>query len=117
MATPIEPQRNVNEQGEDWHLSTPCLGDSQHGAVEAQGLFQRELSHNTSLSSHQRGVLETALSFVKQISRASSSTVQPQSTWNQTVDKLVPEATTAEILHIVMQSMLLVQLGGFGVAF
>ncbi|KAF2001763.1 hypothetical protein P154DRAFT_432372 [Amniculicola lignicola CBS 123094] len=70
----------------------------KHHAIEARDLIQEELSRNGLLSQNQRRVLETAVSFVVEISRGECGDLFR---WSRKQD-FSTEITAGEIAHVIL---------------
>ncbi|KAF1843031.1 uncharacterized protein K460DRAFT_407404 [Cucurbitaria berberidis CBS 394.84] len=80
---------------------TPDVDSTQQTANEARHLISKELSTNGLLSVHQRSVLETAISFVDQLSHAPVPTITDRSTFDRSMH-VYKEITQGEILHVIL---------------
>jgi hypothetical protein len=76
---------------------------SQQPATEARSLISRELSTNGLLSSHQRSVLEKAISFVDHLSHAPAPAITDRSTFDKSMYGSA-ELSQGEILHVILGS-------------
>jgi hypothetical protein len=95
-------KRKRSRQTDDAESTAAAAADpSLHQATIAGILINDELSRNGLLSANQRHVLETALSFIGQISQAPSSHFEEGVTWdrNNAVDM---DLSRSEILHILL---------------
>jgi hypothetical protein len=80
--------------------ATPEVDTSQP-TNEARYLIEKELSTSSRFSMHQRSVLETAISFVDQLSNAPVSTMKDRSTFDKSMHEPT-ELTHGEVLHVIL---------------
>lgn len=85
-------------------MISPEVDTAQQTANEARHLISKELSTNGLLSVHQRSVLETAISFVDQLSHAPVPTITDRSTFDKSM-YVSTELTHYEILQVILGSM------------
>ena len=83
---------------------TPEVDTTQQQATQARSLISKELSTNDLLSGHQRSVLETAISFVDQLSHAPVPTITDRSTFNKSMYGST-DLSHGQILHVILGSM------------
>ncbi|KAF2676111.1 hypothetical protein K458DRAFT_424966 [Lentithecium fluviatile CBS 122367] len=80
-------------------LSPPdSIGSQQKRTNEGLSCILNELSHNGSLAENQRNVLETAMAFIDQLSRTSSSAVE-NDVWSH---KVPINLTRSELVQIMI---------------
>ena len=79
------------------------VDNSPQTANEARIHISKELSTNGLLSSHQRSVLETAISFVDQLSHTPTPTMPDRSTFDQSMH-VSTDMTKHEIFHVILGS-------------
>ncbi|KAB2108330.1 hypothetical protein AG0111_0g3069 [Alternaria gaisen] len=77
------------------------VDNSPQTANEARIHISKELSTNGLLSSHQRSVLETAISFVDQLSHTPTPTMPDRSTFDQSMH-VSTDMTKHEIFHVIL---------------
>ncbi len=83
---------------------SPDVDTTQQTTIEARHLISKELSTNGLLSVHQRSVLETAISFVDQLTHAPAPTITDRSTFDESMYGPT-DITNGEILNVILGSM------------
>lgn len=87
-------------------VATPDVDTSPQTATEARLHISKELSTNGLLSGHQRSVLETAISFVDQLTHTPTPTMTDRSTFDKSMH--VPtDMSQRELLSIIIGSQFL----------
>ncbi|KAF2125846.1 putative Zn(II)2Cys6 transcription factor-like protein [Dothidotthia symphoricarpi CBS 119687] len=98
---PLKRKRTETPLDEGVPDLTSDVDNTQQPANEARSLISKELSTNGFLSTHQRSVLETAISFVDHLSHAPVPTITDRSTFNKTMYSST-ELSQGEILHVIL---------------
>lgn len=107
----IEPtsDRPAKRQRTSSSLDVPApttaqdVDNSPQTANEARIHISKELSTNGLLSGHQRSVLETAISFVDQLSHTPTPTIPDRSTFDQSMH-VSTDMTKHEIFNVILGS-------------
>lgn len=83
--------------------TTPEVDNASQTANEARLHITKELSTNGLLSGHQRSVLETAISFVDQLSHAPVQNLKDRSTFDRSMH-VSTDLSEREIVNVVIGS-------------
>lgn len=84
-------------------VATPDIDTSPQTATEARLHISKELSTNGLLSGHQRSVLETAISFVDQLTHNPPPTMTDRSTFDKSMH-ISTDMSQRELLSIIIGS-------------
>lgn len=98
---PAKRQRTVSLVEGLAPASTPEVDTTQQSTHEARHLISKELSTNGLLSSHQRSVLETAISFVDHLSHAPVPAITDRSTFDKSM-YIRTDLSQGEILNVIL---------------
>lgn len=101
---PVKRQRTTSSV-DGQPITTPELDTTQQPANEARHLISKELSTNGLLSSHQRSVLETAISIVDHLSHAPVPAITDRSTFDKSMHNST-DISQGEIMHVILGSEL-----------
>ncbi|KAI8941075.1 hypothetical protein NX059_002315 [Plenodomus lindquistii] len=98
---PAKRQRTVSSLDALPPTTTPEVDVTPQSTHEARQQIGKELSTNSLLSSHQRSVLETAISFVDHLSQAPAPSITDRSTFDKSM-YLPTDMTHSEILGVIL---------------
>jgi hypothetical protein len=100
---PAKRQRTTSSLDVPAPAVGPDVDNSPQTAHEARIHISKELSTNGLLSGHQRSVLETAISFVDQLSHTPTPTMTDRSTFDESMH-VSTDITKREIFNIILGS-------------
>jgi hypothetical protein len=100
---PTKRQRTSSSLTAPAPATAPDVDNSPQTAQEARIHISKELSTNGFLSGHQRSVLETAISFVDQLSHTPTPTMTDRSTFDESMH-ISTDISNREIFNVILGS-------------
>ncbi|EMD60418.1 hypothetical protein COCSADRAFT_40062 [Bipolaris sorokiniana ND90Pr] len=98
---PAKRKRTTSSQEVSIPPTTPEVDTTSQTANEARLHITKELSTNGLLSGHQRSVLETAMSFVDQLSHAPAQNLTDRSTFDRSMH-ISTDLSQREIVNVIL---------------
>jgi hypothetical protein len=103
---PEKRKRTASSSDGPLPTPTPEVDTTPQTANEARHHISKELFTNGLLSSHQRSVLETAISFVDHLSRAPTPAMTDRSTFDKSMH-ISTDMSQREIFNVILGSRFL----------
>jgi hypothetical protein len=100
---PAKRKRTTSSQEVSIPPTTPEVDSTSQTANEARLHITKELSTNGLLSGHQRSVLETAMSFIDQLSHAPAQNLTDRSTFDKSMH-ISTDLSQREIFNVIISS-------------
>ncbi|KAF1833485.1 putative Zn(II)2Cys6 transcription factor-like protein [Decorospora gaudefroyi] len=98
---PLKRKRTASSLDGSFPASTPAVDGAPQAANEARHHISKELSTNGLLSTHQRSVLETAITFVDHLSHTPAPAMTDRSTFDKSM-YVSTDMSQREIFNVIL---------------